>query len=133
MLNVDRRARSRIAAPIETAGARRAMSSLRAFAVVLAALSGAGAAHAEDSASSETIAHGRQLITENGCNGACHQRHAENNDPLTFFTRPNRRVHDRAGLQKQVERCVSQLASPLPPEDIAAIVAALDHDYYKFK
>lgn len=76
---------------------------------------------------------GRRLLAENRCNGACHQSHAEDNDPLSLYTRDNRRVNDRVALRRQVERCVASLSSMIFPEELDAVAAALDRDFYKFK
>ena len=75
----------------------------------------AGAAQAEDA-----LALGRRLLAENRCNGACHQSHAEDNDPLSLYTRENRKVNDRAALRRQVEKCAGSLGSMIFPEDVEA-------------
>ena len=95
--------------------------------VVLLLLS-AGAVRADDD-----LALGRRLLAENRCNGACHQSHAEDNDPLSLYTRENRKVNDRAALRRMVDKCVSSLGSMIFPEDVDAVVAALDQDFYKLK
>jgi len=104
------------------------MWSLKLLLPALIALSGAAWA-GED----ETIAQGRELLAENQCNGACHQAKAPDNDPLRLYTRPDAKVKDLPGLRRQVNRCVSALNTLLAPDEIASIVAALNHDFYKFK
>ena len=81
----------------------------------------------------ETAALGRRLLSENGCNGACHQKHSPDGNALTLYTRPDHKVKDLPGLHRQVARCVSNLNTPIAPDDIDAVVTALNHDYYKFK
>lgn len=81
----------------------------------------------------ETVAFGRRLLAENDCNGACHQKHAPDGVALNLYTRANAKVKDLPGLHKQVERCVSMLNAPIAPDEIDAVVAALNHDFYKFK
>jgi hypothetical protein len=95
---------------------------------VLVLLLWTGAARAEDE-----LALGRRLLAENRCNGACHQSHAADNDPLSLYTRENRKVNDRDALRQMVSKCVSSLGSMIFPEEIDAVVAALDQDFYKLK
>ncbi|WP_294537206.1 hypothetical protein [uncultured Rhodoblastus sp.] len=97
---------------------------------LLAMLLSAGAARGETDG---ILALGRRVLADNQCNGACHQSHAEDNDPLGLYTRANRKVNDRAALHRQVEHCVSRLGSMIFPEEIDAVAAALDVDYYKLK
>ncbi|MGO9392350.1 hypothetical protein [Rhodoblastus sp.] len=99
-------------------------------AVLLTLFSTTSAAWAGEDA---TIALGRSLLAENDCNGACHQKHSPDGNALTLYTRPNPKVKDLAGLRKQVERCVASLNAPIAPDEIGALVAALNHDYYMFK
>lgn len=89
-----------------------------------------GAAYASED---ETVALGRRLLTENDCNGACHQKRSPNGDPIGLYIRPNAKVMHLLGLRKQVERCVSNLNTPVTATEIDAIVAELNHDYYRFK
>jgi hypothetical protein len=88
----------------------------------------ATAARAEDE-----LTLGRRLLDEHRCNGACHQSHAADNDPLSLYTRDNRKVNDRAALRRMVETCASSLGSMIFPEEIDAVVAALDQDHYRLK
>lgn len=81
----------------------------------------------------DEVALGRKLMAENGCNGDCHTSRAPDGDPAKFFMRPNLKVTSMDGLKRQVARCVAGAGAQLNPDDIAAIVAALNTDYYKFK
>ena len=80
-----------------------------------------------------TVALGRRLLAENDCNGACHRKHSPDGDALTLYTRPSHKLKDLPGLRGQVERCVLNLSVPIAPDEIDALVAALNNDYYKFK
>ena len=78
------------------------------------------------------IATGREIIRENDCNGACHQKVVKGANPLTLYTRTIRKVNSSEELRRQVEMCVSLLNAPIFPEDVAHVVRALDHDAYNF-
>ena len=56
-----------------------------------------------------------------------------NHDSLRLYTRPDAKVKDLPGLRRQVDRCVTALNAPVAPDEIGSIVAALNHDFYKFK
>ena len=99
-------------------------------ALLLALIVQSGAALASED---ETIALGRKLMAENACNGACHRAKAPEGDPLRLYTRPNAKVKDLPGLRRQVERCVASVGAQIMPDEIDPVVAALNHDFYKFK
>ena len=105
------------------------MSRLRR-AILVAGVAWAGAAYAGDD---QLVATGRRLLMENDCNGACHQKSAPNGDATSLYTRDNAKVKDLPALRKQVERCVASVGAQIMPDEIDAVVAALNHDYYKFK
>lgn len=75
---------------------------------------------------------GREIMKENGCNGACHGKIVKGGDPFTLYTREIRRVNSLEELRRQVELCVSSLGLPIFPEDVDHVVTALDHDAYHF-
>ena len=102
----------------------------RRNAILLAIVVWAGAAHAGED---QLVATGRRLLTENDCNGACHQKRAPNGDAASLYTRQDAKVKDLPALRKQVARCVASVGAQIMPDEFAAVVAALDHDYYKFK
>ena len=81
----------------------------------------------------ETVALGRKLMAENDCNGACHRARAPDGDPARLFTRANAKVKSLDGLKQQVTRCVAGSGARIAPDEIDAVVAALNQDYYKFK
>ena len=89
-------------------------------------------ASAQDVRSSAALAEGRALLSEHKCNGACHQSYSADNDPLTLYTRADRKARNRAELDMQVRRCVASLGSMMFPEDMQNVSAALDADYYRF-
>jgi len=63
---------------------------------------------------------------------ACHAARFGNNG-ADIYTRANRRVHDFAGLQRQVNMCKNNLQITWFDEDVADVVAYLNHQYYHFK
>ncbi len=75
---------------------------------------------------------GREIMKENGCNGACHGKVVKGGEPFTLYTRAIRRVNSLEELRRQVELCVSSLTLPIFPEDVDHVVTALDHDAYHF-
>jgi hypothetical protein len=105
---------------------REAMSIV-ALAQALCAQANAQDAHAK------ALQEGRALLQEHKCNGSCHQSYSEDNDPLTLYTRADRKVRNRSQLDAQVGRCVASLGTMIFPEDQLNVSAALDADYYKFK
>ena len=96
-------------------------------------VSGAKATEAEDVFSGAKLDVGRRLIAENACNGSCHQSYTDDNDPISLYTRQNRKVRSAKALVAQVERCVNRLNASIFPEEANDIAAVLNHDYYKFK
>jgi len=84
-------------------------------------------------ADDDSVILGRKLIAENGCNGSCHQAKAPGGDPAKLYTRPDAKVKSLDGLKRQVERCVAMVGAQIMPDEIDPVVAALNHDYYKFK
>lgn len=75
---------------------------------------------------------GREIMKENGCNGACHGKLVPGAEPFTLYTRAIRRVNSLEELRRQVELCVSSLNLQIFPEDVDHVVTALDHDAYHF-
>lgn len=98
--------------------------------LVLALLAASGPVLADDA---QIIAQGRKLMAENNCNGACHASKAPDGDPAKLFTRANRKVTSLDGLKAQVTRCVAGAGARIAPDEINSVVAALNHDYYKFQ
>ncbi|MDE2362915.1 MAG: hypothetical protein KGM42_09570 [Hyphomicrobiales bacterium] len=102
------------------------------LAALLASAAGAPAAAQEKSAA-RSVEEGRALLAEHGCNGSCHQSYSADNDPLSLYTRPDRKVVSRKALDSQVSYCVSRLGTMIFPEDMQSVSDALDADYYKFR
>ncbi|RMG31257.1 MAG: cytochrome c [Gammaproteobacteria bacterium] len=50
----------------------------------------------------------------------------------SVYTRKHRRVHDRAGLKKQVRRCELSLGLRWFDDEIDSVVDYLDRHYYHF-
>lgn len=78
------------------------------------------------------VALGRKLLAANNCNGSCHQKRAPDGNALSLYTRPDRKVTSLPQLHRQVERCVANTKAMISPDEISAVVAALNQDYYKF-
>jgi len=88
---------------------------------------------AQDAGHGSALDEGRLLLKEHNCNGSCHQSYSEDNNPLSLYTRAERKIRNRVELDLQVKRCVASLGAMIFPEDLQSVSAALDHDYYKFK
>lgn len=72
---------------------------------------------------------GERLIAENKCN-QCHAQKWGNDGKDVY--RPKGRISTPGALVSMVERCSTELNLALFPEDVAAIAAALNRDYYHF-
>lgn len=91
--------------------------------LALLALGLATTSHAADASRGATL-HNEQCT-------ACHAARFGNNGN-DIYTRPDRRVQDLPGLQKQVNRCKNNLQIVWFDEDVADVVAHLNATYYKF-
>jgi hypothetical protein len=98
--------------------------------LLLAFLAASGQVYAGEA---DLIAQGRKLMAENDCNGSCHVRKSPDGDPTKLFTRANRKVTSLEGLKAQVTRCVAGSKAQIAPDEIDSVVAALNHDFYKFQ
>lgn len=86
--------------------------------LALAILAGlCGTAAAADPAAAQAL-HGKHCIS-------CHD--------ASVYTRDNRRVTSRAGLETQVRRCDQALGLRLFDDEIGGLAAFLDQHYYKFR
>lgn len=68
------------------------------------------------------VGHGQALVQQHCM--ACHDN--------AVYTRPNRRVTNLAGLQKQVKRCELSLELKWFDEDINDVTGYLNESFYKF-
>jgi hypothetical protein len=102
------------------------MLFLRVFVLLVAAQSSAWAG--ED----QLVGQGRNLLAENDCNGACHKSHSPDGNALSLYTRPNRKVKNVSQLESQVGRCIANTNAMISPNEIGAVAAALNQDFYKF-
>ncbi|MGQ0656619.1 MAG: cytochrome c [Chromatiales bacterium] len=66
--------------------------------------------------------HGKELVE-------AHCLHCHN---ATMYTRPDRKVKDLKGLEKQVRRCELALELQWFDEDVADVAAYLNDTYYRF-
>lgn len=80
------------------------------------------AAMSEDDKEASQLAYGHDLHEDN-C-ARCH-------DPA-FYMREDRKVQDRAGLDKMVRACDAQLGTSMFDEDMELLADYLDKTYYKF-
>lgn len=88
----------------------------RLFAFTAALLLFAATSWAEDNFNAQTFVASKC----SGCHGA------------NIYTRPNRRVQSLVQLKKQVKMCDQMVGTALFPEDLDAVVAHLNQQYYKF-
>ncbi len=99
-----------------------AIARKRTFVNIIAAVSGVCALLATLSASAAEGVDAQGLI-ENNCS-SCHGSE--------IYTREDRKVNSLSGLKKQVAACKSNLNAGLSDDDMAAVVALLNNEYYKF-
>jgi mono/diheme cytochrome c family protein len=82
------------------------------------------------SAQAADLKRGQQLLEEN-----CIKCHASmvGGDGSKIYTREDRRIDSLDALNAQVHRCKTSLGVSWPEDQIADVVAYLNHKYYKFK
>ncbi|MEZ5740584.1 MAG: hypothetical protein R3E68_14765 [Burkholderiaceae bacterium] len=73
---------------------------------------------------------GEQMITEHKCE-ACHQRKV-GGDGSTIY-KPTGRINAPGFLRGMVEQCNTELGLGMFPEEVTAVAAVLNRDYYKFE
>ncbi len=76
------------------------------------------------------LALGAKLIAENQC-VQCHTRQVGGDGSAIY--RPQGRIHNAGLLRGMVENCSTQLSLQLFPEEVIAIAAVLNRDFYKFR
>lgn len=108
------------------------MRWLEAICAMMIGVATCSIALAEDGKTINALDTGRALLRDNKCNGSCHQSYSEDNDPLTLYTRVDRKANNRQELDRMVRKCVASLGSMIFPEEIENVSAALEADYYKF-
>ena len=72
---------------------------------------------------------GEKLIAENQC-VACHQQKVGGDGSAIY--RPAGRINSAGSLRSMVERCNTELNLSLFPEEVNAVAAVLNRDYYRF-
>ena len=82
-----------------------------------------GLVMASSSSAAADINHGKSLQQEN-----CMRCHDD-----SIYTREERRVTTRDALQRQVQRCETNLNLAWFPEDVDAVTEYLNTSFYKFK
>lgn len=94
-------------------------------------LSGIGFATAEPAIfKGADIKLGRQLIEEHNC-AACHAKQVGGDGSAIY--RPLGQINTSGLLRGMVEQCNSALNFQMFPEEVTAVAAVLNLDYYKFK
>ena len=73
---------------------------------------------------------GEKLIVDNKC-VACHQKKVGGDGSSIY--RPAGRVNTAGLLRGMVEQCNTELNLGLFPEEVTAVAAVLNRDYYKHK
>jgi hypothetical protein len=111
----------------------RCPAGLRRLALAIALWSAAAGALAQQDASifrDADIPLGEKLIAENKC-AECHIRKFGGNG--TSIYRPQGRINTAGFLRGMVEQCNTELKLQLFPEEVTAIAAVLNRDFYRFK
>ena len=72
---------------------------------------------------------GEKLIVDNRCN-QCHAQKWTNDGKAIY--RPQGRINTPDKLRGMVEQCATQLNLTLFPEEVTAIAAVLNRDFYRF-
>lgn len=76
------------------------------------------------------LALGRQLIEAHQC-AACHARKFGGDGSAVY--RPMERVQTAGALRGMVEQCNTELNLGMFPEEVSAVAAVLNRQYYRFK
>jgi len=76
------------------------------------------------------IALGEKLIAENRCT-ECHIRKFGGDGSSIY--RPQGRINTAGFLRGMVEQCNTELKLQLFPEEVTAVAAVLNRDFYRFK
>ena len=72
---------------------------------------------------------GQSLIRTHNCAG-CHGRHM--NGPADDIYNPKGKINTPAALRGMVDMCANELNLQLFPEEVTAIAAVLNRDFYRF-
>ena len=73
---------------------------------------------------------GQSLIRSHNCAG-CHGRHM--NGPGDDIYNPKGKINTPAALRGMVDMCANELNLQLFPEEVTAIAAVLNRDFYRFR
>ena len=76
------------------------------------------------------MALGERLIAEHRCS-ACHSTKVRGDGAAIY--RPKGRINTPGLLRGMVEQCNTQMSLGMFPEDVTAVAAVLNRDYYRFK
>jgi hypothetical protein len=73
---------------------------------------------------------GAQLIAQSNCD-TCHQKRVGGNGSAIY--KPQGRINTPGFLRGMVEQCNTELNLGFFPEEVTAVAAVLNREYYKFK
>jgi cytochrome c553 len=73
---------------------------------------------------------GQQFIEQNNC-AKCHAEKVGGDGSAIY--RPMGQIHNASLLRGMVEQCNSSLNFQMFPEEVTAVAAVLNQNYYKFK
>jgi hypothetical protein len=76
------------------------------------------------------LALGSQLITEHRC-AACHRSKVGGDGSAIY--RPAGRINTAGFLRGMVEQCNTELRLSLFPDEVTAVAAVLNRDFYRFR
>lgn len=105
--------------------------SVAALTLFAALAGGPAAAQAPKMFEGADLALGAKLLADNQCN-ACHARNV-GGDGTGIYKRPGSKITTPQALRTMVEFCGTQLRLSLFPDEVNAIAAVLNRDFYKFK
>jgi hypothetical protein len=100
------------------------------FCLIGAALAGFAQTQIPDIFKDADVKLGEKLITESKC-AQCHQQKVGGDGSAIY--RPLGRISTAGFLRGMVEQCNTELNLGLFPEDVTAVAAVLNRDYYRFK
>lgn len=111
-------------------GQRRA-TWLIAMGAMLTLGAGVGGANAETIFHGADLALGQKLIAEHKCS-SCHARRV-GGDGNDIYKQPGSKVANAALLRGMVEYCNTELGLGMFPEEVTAVSAVLNRDFYKYR
>lgn len=102
-----------------------------AQALIVALAWATGGAQAQALFAGADLALGHKLLNEHRCS-ACHARRV-GGDGNDIYKRPGSKVTNAALLRGMVEYCNTELGLGMFPEEVTAVSAVLNRDFYRYK